>query len=323
VNTTYHREKADKLIRLCAQNPNMSMNDLALAVGISRRTLQRWISRGLESKSGKYLQLVEAIQKSRAQLRVFVAGKHHVLAVGGTLQTPKKRVLLDDHNRPYVDPNNEVERRWSGGDPKCDHADHDLGQCPCGAIGEIVYIETAVLPNAANLQWEMERLMPEQNPSQRVEHHGTVNVGHRGAEIVPAQWMERLGQGFAILREANLDPAFMDRKLVEFAESVPGASGKQVDQIKEAIKQVSERKAIETTALPISDLTDYWIELEKDGAWHRVGEQSAHAPENACRGFLSAFCAGRFPDEPERAKKYAIQMLSKVRAVPKTVEGAT
>ena len=189
----------------------------------------------------------------------------------------------------------------------------------CGAVGRVVYKDHVVKPNASALEFHLARLHPVAPPTQHHEHSGAIAVEHRRAEIVPAQWLERLGAGLAILSEANLDPAYMDRTLDSYANSIPGASPKQIDEIRKAIKQVSER-TVETTALPISDLTDYWIELEKDGQWHRIGEQSAHAPQNACRGFLNAYCAGKFPDEPERAKKYATQLLSKVRAVPK--EGA-
>ncbi len=321
MNSKFNPELAQRWIALCRQNPNTDVLSLARAVGITTRTAQRWLSRGAEAKRGQYYEMFIALQRARAELLAAVRGRHMLHAQGGVLRAPKKKVFIDDHGRPFESRNNEVEYEFEGGDPNCPHerrlAEHPEMCATCQAVGHVVFVDKVVEPNIGAMEFEINRLDPMVAPAQQHEHRVSGRVELEHTQAPPAEWIERLGAGFAILAEAHLHPSFMDRTLGEYAASVPGSNPKMLSDLRAAIKKVADGKTVETTATAISDVTDYWIELEKDGTWHRVGEQQAHAPENACRGFLNAFCAGKFPDEPERAKKYAIQLLSKVRAVPK------
>ena len=191
----------------------------------------------------------------------------------------------------------------------------------CGAVGRVVYKDHVVKPNASALEFHLARLDPVAPPAQQHDHRvsGRVEIEHR-ADASTDEWLKRLAGGYAILAETNLDPAFLDRTLTGFAQTVPGAQPKQVNEIKSALKRLAA--PVETVATVISDVTEFWIELEKDGEWHRIAEHSAHTEASACKGFLIGYCAAKWPEDRELAKKMAGKLLPRVRAVPKTVEGA-
>jgi hypothetical protein len=171
----------------------------------------------------------------------------------------------------------EVEYSFSGGDSSCTH-EKRVPQRPdvcatCGAQGEVIYADHVVKPNASALEFHLPRLDPFAPQVQQHEHSGRIQVEHR-AEASPAEWIERLGAGYAILAEAHLHPSFMDRTLGEYAASVPGSNPKMLSDLRAAIKKVADGKTVETTATAISDVTDYWIELERRMAHGTASESS-------------------------------------------------
>jgi hypothetical protein len=312
-------EIKQRLLDVQRKNPGADYRTLANLAGVAIRTFQRWLRAGMEAKSGRYHDLFVALDRTRDETIAFLKGRHLLLGTGGLLRSPATKTHFDDHGRPYT--TDEAEYDFSGAeDPSCPH-ERRLPERPdmcatCGAVGRVVYKDHVVKPNASTLEFHLARLDPVATPATHHEHHvsGRVEIEHRASAD---EWLKRLAGGYAILAETNLPESFLDRTLTGFAQTVPGAQPKQVNEIKSALKRLAA-PPVETVALPAPDaLINFWIELEKDGEWHRIAEHSAHTEASACKGFLIGYCAAKWPEDRELAKKMAGKLLPRVRAVPK------
>jgi hypothetical protein len=113
-------EIIQKIITEARRNPNPDIASIASMAGVSRKTMQVWLRKGMEAKKGKWFEFVTALQISRDQLRTFVAGRHALLATGGILRSPKAKTHYDDHGRPYT--TDEAEYAFGDdADPNCKH----------------------------------------------------------------------------------------------------------------------------------------------------------------------------------------------------------
>ncbi len=329
-------EIKQRLLDVQRKNPGADYRTLANLAGVAIRTFQRWLRAGMEAKSGRYHDLFVALDRTRDETIAFLKGRHLLLGTGGLLRSPATKTHFDDHGRPYT--TDEAEYDFSGAeDPSCPH-ERRLPERPdmcatCGAVGRVVYKDHVVKPNASALEFHLARLDPVATPATHHEHHvsGRVELEHR-AETSTAEWLRRLAGGYAILAETNLPESFLDRTLTGFAQTVPGAQPKQVNEIKSALKRLAA--PVEMVATVISDKSDFSIEMSETedgtgGVWEKIGDQTASSPESACRGFLVAYCHGRLADKDltaekkrETVSKLVSKFLRRVRAVPKTVESA-
>ncbi len=189
----------------------------------------------------------------------------------------------------------------------------------CQAVGKVVFVDKVVEPNIAAMEFEINRFDPVAAPAQQHEHRvsGRVQLEHR-ADTSADEWLRRLACGYAILAETNLPESYLDRTLTGFAQTVPGAQPKQVNEIKSALKRLAA--PVETVATVISDKSDFVIEMSEteDGTgdvWEKIGDQTASTPESACRGFLVAYCHGRLAESDltaEKKREVASRMVNKL-----------